>query len=65
MENTGRSELKGSLMLRDWESVVSLLRAQSKEDNTVKKKTVFFTLRYELEKAKSFKDESYALKSFS
>lgn len=55
MENTGRSELKGSIMLRDWESVVSLLRAQSKEDNTVKKKTVFFALRYEVEKDKILK----------
>lgn len=48
MENTGRPELRGSLMLRYWKPVVSLLRAQNKEDNTVKKKTVFFTLRYEV-----------------
>lgn len=52
-------------MLWDWKPVVSLLRAQSKEDNTVKKKTVFFTLRYEVEKDNSFKDEPYAFKSFS
>lgn len=30
-----------------------------------KKKTVFLALRYEVEKDKSFKDEPYALKSFS
>lgn len=37
MKNTGRYELRGSLMLRDGKPVVSLIRAQRKEDNTVKK----------------------------